>query len=240
MSDGNDGRVAVVTGGSRGIGRAIVESLAEDGWRVYFCSRSPESVAEALEGFSGRFGERVAGRAVDVREQRQVDDFVAWVDGEAGRIDCLVNNAGLGKFGPVDDITGDEWREVIRTNLDGCFYFIRAVAPIMKRRGEGYVFNIASLAAKNPFPGGAAYNASKFGLLGLSDAAMLDLRHDGIRMSVIMPGSVETEFHRQRRDDTSWMLGPDDVARTVMDLLAYPERALPSRVELRPSQPPKK
>ena len=240
MSDGNDRRVAVVTGGSRGIGRAIVESLAEDGWRVYFCSRSPESVAEAQEGFSGRFGERVAGRAVDVREQRQVDDFVAWVDGEAGRIDCLVNNAGLGKFGPVDDITGDEWREVIRTNLDGCFYFIRAVAPIMKRRGEGYVFNIASLAAKNPFPGGAAYNASKFGLLGLSDAAMLDLRHDGIRMSVIMPGSVETEFHRQRRDDTSWMLGPEDVARTVMDLLAYPERALPSRVELRPSQPPKK
>lgn len=240
MSDGNDRRVAVVTGGSRGIGRAIVESLAEDGWRVYFCSRSPESVAEAQEGFSGRFGERVAGRAVDVREQRQVDDFVAWVDGEAGRIDCLVNNAGLGKFGPVDDITGDEWRGVIRTNLDGCFYFIRAVAPIMKRRGEGYVFNIASLAAKNPFPGGAAYNASKFGLLGLSDAAMLDLRHDGIRMSVIMPGSVETEFHRQRRDDTSWMLGPDDVARTVMDLLAYPERALPSRVELRPSQPPKK
>lgn len=240
MSDGNDGRVALVTGGSRGIGRAIVEALAGDGWRVYFCSRNPDSVAEALEGYSGRFGDRVAGRAVDVREQAQVDDFVVWVDGAAGRIDCLVNNAGLGKFGPVDEITGDEWREVVQTNLDGCFYFLRAVAPIMKREGGGYVFNVASLAAKNPFAGGAAYNASKFGLLGLSDAAMLDLRHDGIRMSVIMPGSVETEFHRRRRDDTSWMLGPEDVARTVTDLLAYPDRALPSRVELRPSQPPKK
>lgn len=240
MSDEARERVALVTGGSRGIGRAIVEALAEDGWRVYFCSKSPESVAEAQRTFSGRFGDRVEGRAVDVREQDQVDDFVAWVDGEAGRIDCLVNNAGLGRFAPVDEITGDEWREVIRTNLDGCFYFLRAVAPIMKRAGGGYVFNVASLAAKNPFAGGAAYNASKFGLLGLSDAAMLDLRHDGIRMSVIMPGSVETEFHRQRRDDTSWMLGTDDVARTVMDLLAYPERALPSRVELRPSQPPKK
>lgn len=240
MSENDGERTALVTGGSRGIGRAIVEALAGEGWRVYFCSRNADSVAEALEALSGRFGDRVEGRAVDVREQGQVDDFVAWVDGEAGRIDCLVNNAGLGRFGAVDEITGDEWREVIRTNLDGCFYFIRAVAPIMKRGGGGYVFNVASLAAKNPFAGGAAYNASKFGLLGLSDAAMLDLRHDGIRMSVIMPGSVETEFHRQRRDDTSWMLGTDDVARAVIDLLAYPERALPSRIELRPSRPPKK
>lgn len=240
MSDGDAKRVALVTGGSRGIGRAIVEVLAGDGWRVFFCSRSPDSLAAALEEFSRRFGDRVEGRAVDVREQGQVDEFVSWVDGRAGRIDCLVNNAGLGRFAPVDELTGDQWREVIRTNLDGCFYFLRAVAPIMKREGGGYVFNVASLAAKNPFAGGAAYNASKFGLLGLSDAAMLDLRHDGIRISVIMPGSVETEFHRQRRDDTSWMLAPEDVARTVTDLLAYPKRALPSRVELRPSQPPKK
>lgn len=240
MSDGNERRVALVTGGSRGIGRAIVEALAGGGWRVFFCSRSQSSVAEALEAYSDRFGDRVEGRAVDVREQAQVDELVAWVDERAGRIDCLVNNAGLGRFAPVDEITGDEWREVIRTNLDGCFYCLRAVAPVMKRRGGGYVFNVASLAAKNPFAGGAAYNASKFGLLGLSDAAMLDLRHDGIRVSVIMPGSVETDFGHPRRGDTSWMLTPEDVARTVTDLLAFPERALPSRVELRPSRPPKK
>lgn len=241
MSDEKVQRVALVTGGSRGIGRAVVEVLAEDGWRVYFCSRNPDSVESALGELEGRFGDRVAARAVDVREQGEVDDFVDWVKGEAGRIDCLVNNAGLGRFGRVDEITGDEWREVQRTNLDGSFYFIRAVAPVMREHGGGYVFNIASLAAKNPFAGGAAYNASKFGMLGLSDAAMLDLRHDGIRVSVIMPGSVDTGFRPpERQKETEWMLTPEDVARTVTDLLAYPDRALPSRVELRPSQPPKK
>ena len=233
-------RVALVTGGSRGIGRAVVEALAGDGWRVFFCSLNRGSVDKALERFSASFGDRVEGRPVDVRRQQQVDEFVSWVTERAGRIDVLVNNAGLGRFGAVDEISGDDWREVLQTNLDGSFYFLRAVAPVMKEHGGGYVFNVASLAAKNPFAGGAAYNASKFGLLGLSDAAMLDLRHDGIRVSVILPGSVETEFHRRRRDDTSWMLGPEDVARAVTDLLAYPDRALPSRIELRPSQPPRK
>lgn len=241
MNDDEGQRVAVVTGGSRGIGHGIVEALAAGGWRVFFCSKSEESVASALAELSERFGDRVAARAVDVREQTEVDGFVDWVKSESGRIDCLVNNAGLGRFGSVEEITGEEWREVLRTNLDGAFYFLRAAAPVMKENGGGYVFNIASLAAKNPFPGGAAYNASKFGLLGLSDAAMLDLRHDGIRVSVIMPGSVETGFRPPgRHDETTWMLTPDDVARTVMDLLAYPDRALPSRVELRPSRPPKK
>jgi 3-oxoacyl-[acyl-carrier protein] reductase len=243
MSEAENGetRVALVTGGSRGIGRAIVEALAGGGWRVYFCSKSEDSVGSALGELRERFGERVSGRAVDVREEGEVQEYVDRVAEEAGRIDCLVNNAGLGRFGPVDAITGDEWREVMRTNLDGTFYFLRAVAPVMKANGGGYVFNIASLAAKNPFAGGAAYNASKFGMLGLSDAAMLDLRHDGIRVSVIMPGSVDTDFRPpERQKETAWMLTPEDVARTVMDLLAFPDRALPSRVELRPSRPPKK
>ncbi len=239
MSDGDNTRVALVTGGSRGIGRAIVEALAGEGWRVFLCSKSEESVEAALGELSGRFGDRVEGRPVDIRNPDEVDAFVAWVLERAGRIDCLVNNAGLGRFGSVDELTGEEWREVLHTNLDGAFYCLRAVAPAMKRRGSGYVFNIASLAAKNPFAGGAAYNASKFGMLGLSDAAMLDLRHDGVRVSCILPGSVDTEFGHGR-DDTSWMLTPEDVARTVLDLLAYPERALPSRVELRPSKPPKR
>lgn len=232
-------RIALVTGGSRGIGRAVVEALAGEGWRVFLCSKSQESVETALGELSERFGDRVEGRAVDVRSQGDVDAFVAWVLERAGRIDCLVNNAGLGRFSPVDELSGEEWREVLHTNLDGAFYCLRAVAPAMKRQGSGYVFNIASLAAKNPFAGGAAYNASKFGMLGFSEASMLDLRHQGVRVSCIMPGSVSTEF-RQGRDDTAWMLTPDDVARTVLDLLAYPERALPSRVELRPSKPPKR
>ncbi len=236
----SDDKTAIVTGGSRGIGRAVVETLADDGWTVYFCSKSRGSVDGALTDFRGRFGDRVDGRAVDVREQQEVDAFVAWVAEEAGRIDCLVNNAGLGRFAPVDELSGDAWRETLRTNLDGCFYFLRAVAPVMKRGGGGTILNVASLAARNPFAGGAAYNASKFGLLGMSDAAMLDLRHDGVRVAAILPGSVETEFHQRHRDDTSWMLAPEDVARACADVLAYPGRALASRIELRPTSPPKK
>ncbi len=228
-------RVAIVTGGSRGIGRAVVEALAGDGWRVFLCSLHRDSVETALSELGGR----TAGRAVDVRDQDEVEAFVGWVLSEAGRVDCLVNNAGLGRFGRVDELGGDAWREVIQTNLDGAFYFIRAVAPAMKSQGGGFIVNIASLAAKNPFAGGAAYNASKFGMLGLSEAAMLDLRHDGIRVAAVMPGSVDTDFGHDRKD-TSWMLAGEDVARVVMDLLAFPERALPSRIEIRPSMPPKK
>ena len=234
MSD--ETRTAIVTGGSRGIGRAIVEALLDGGWRVYLCSRSRESVETALGELAGRGP--VAGRPVDVQEQAEVDGFVGWVRQEAGRIDCLVNNAGLGHFGAIDGLTGEQWREVLRTNLDGAFYFIRAVAPAMKERGGGWIFNIASLASKNPFAGGAAYNASKFGMLGMSEAAMLDLRHDGIRVAAILPGSVDTAFHS--RDERGWMLLPEDVAKTVTDLLAFPDRALPSRIELRPTQPPKR
>jgi len=243
MSEESEERVAIVTGGSRGIGRAVVEALAVDGWRVFLCSLHQDSVGRALSELATELGaglgSRVAGRAVDVREQGEVDAFVEWVLGEAGRVDCLVNNAGLGRFGPVDELSGEVWREVLRTNLDGAFYFIHAVAPAMKRLGGGFIVNIASLAGKNFFAGGAAYNASKFGMMGLSDAAMLDLRHDGIRVAAVLPGSVDTDFGHGR-DDASWMLTGEDVARVVMDLLAFPERALPSRVEIRPSKPPRR
>jgi len=237
MSD--ESRVALVTGGSRGIGRAIVEALLAEGWRVFFCSLSRESVDEAL-GVLGEHGDRVAGRVADVRDQARVDDLVAWVLAEAGRLDCLVNNAGLGRFGPVDSLSAEDWREVIETNLNGAFYAIRAVATPMMERGAGWIVNIASLASKNPFAGGAAYNASKFGLLGLSEAAMLDLRHHGVRVTAVLPGSVDTDFRPQgRKPRTDWMLRPEDVARAVIDLLRYPDRALPSRLELRPSHPPR-
>lgn len=240
MNESEEPRVALVTGGSRGIGRAVVEALLEDGWRVFLCSRRPDSVAAAVDELSRRHGERVAGEAVDVRRQAEVDAFVSRVEGAAGGIDCLVNNAGLGIFGPVDELTGEEWRQVVETNLSGAFYFLRAVAPGMKRRGGGWIFNIASLAGKNPFAGGAAYNASKFGMVGLSEAAMLDLRHYGVRVAAILPGSVDTGFRSTGGRDSGWMLTPEDVARAVTDLLRYPPRALPSLVELRPASPPKK
>jgi NAD(P)-dependent dehydrogenase (short-subunit alcohol dehydrogenase family) len=233
--------VALVTGGTRGIGRAIVEALLGEGWNVGFCGRSAPSVERALEELRPHFGDRVGGRVVDVREAAAVDAFVAWaVDGH-GRLDCLVNNAGIGTFGRVDSLTPAQWRETIDVNLSGVFHGIRAAAPVMRRQGEGWILNIGSLAGKNPFAGGAAYNASKFGLIGLSEAAMLDLRHDGIRVAAILPGSVNTEFGRPKSPEQSaWMLRPDDVARTVLDLVRYPARVLPSLVELRPTKPPKK
>jgi NAD(P)-dependent dehydrogenase (short-subunit alcohol dehydrogenase family) len=231
-------RVALVTGGSRGIGRAIVEALLEEGWHVASSSLSEDSVAGAREALAARYPGRASARVVDVRDPVAVS---AWVDdtiSEVGRVDCLVNNAGLGLFGSVDRLSIDEWQTVLRTNLDGAFYAIRAVAPHMRERGTGWILNIASLASRNPFAGGAAYNASKFGLLGLSDAAMLDLRQHGVRVTAILPGSVDTEFSGTS-GDASWKLAPQDVARAVLDLLRYPDRALPSRLELRPSRPPK-
>jgi NAD(P)-dependent dehydrogenase (short-subunit alcohol dehydrogenase family) len=240
-SNSNDLRTAFVTGGSRGIGKAATAALLERGWQVYFCSRSDDKVAAAESEMKERFGADapVHGDSVDVRDQAAVDAYVARIESESGGIDCLVNNAGLGIFGKVDELTGDQWRQVLGTNLDGAFYVLRAVAVEMKRRGRGWIFNIASLASRNPFPGGAAYNASKFGLLGLSDAAMLDLRPHGVKVMAILPGSVDTDFQPPGGEakDTSWMLGPEDIARTIVDFLDYPERALPSRVELRPTRP---
>jgi NAD(P)-dependent dehydrogenase (short-subunit alcohol dehydrogenase family) len=241
--ESKDKRVAIVTGGSRGIGRAVAEALLGEGWRVHFCGRSPEHVETAQTELAGRYAGAVSGAAVDARSQQEVDRFVAGVLDEEGRIDCLVNNAGLGVFGPVDELTGEQWREVIETNLSGYFYFLRAVAPAMKERGEGWILNVASLAGKNPFAGGAAYNASKFGVIGLSEAAMLDLRQYGVRVAALLPGSVATDFSHPSggggKQDQSWKLQPADIAAMVLHLLAYPPNALPSLVEMRPARPPK-
>lgn len=243
------GKTAIVTGGSRGIGRGVAEALLGDGWRVFFCSRDPESVRRALREMRERFGdERVAGKAVDVRDAAAVEVFVGEVVDRAGRVDCLVNNAGLGYFAPVDELSVEQFREVVETNLHGCFYFLKAVAPAMKRQGSGWILNIASLAGKNPFAGGAAYNASKFGLVGLSEAAMLDLRSHGVRVAAILPGSVATGFagreggekEKKEKKDESWKLQPEDIASMVLHLLRQPGNVLPSLIEMRPSQPPGK
>ena len=233
--------VGVVTGGSRGIGRAIVEALAREGWRVYYCSQSADSLTQSSLELSEAYPERIHGKVCDVGRQDEVEDLVSWVSSDAGRIDCLVNNAGIGHFGPVDEISGESWRRLIRTNLNGSFYAIRAVAPLMKQQGSGWIINIASLAGKNPFAGGTAYNASKFGLVGLSEASMLDLRQYGIRVAAILPGGVRTEFsHPRPGASDDWKLTPEDIARTVLDLLRHDSRSLPSLIEIRPSRPPKK
>lgn len=235
---GPEHQIAIVTGGSRGIGRAVAEALLGAGWTVRFCSRSPESVERASRELAARFGERVSGRAVDVRSEEQVEAFVAEVVARDGRLDCLVNNAGIGRFGPVDELTGEAWREVVETNLAGAFYFLRAAARAMKPHGRGHVFNVASLAGRHAMAGGAAYNASKFGLVGMSEAAMLDLRPHGIKVAALLPGSVATEFGAGR-GGSDWRIAPEDLGALVLHLLSYPDRTLPSLVEIRPTRPGK-
>ncbi len=233
--------VALVTGGSRGIGRAVVEALLRRGDRVWFTGLDAARLAAAERELGERYPPPLAvGRVCDIRHFPAIENLVAEIDERDGRLDVLVNNAGLGYFAPVDEMDPEMFETVIETNLTGAFHGIRAAAPLMRRDGKGWIFNIASLAAKNPFAGGAAYNASKFGLLGLSDAAMLDLRHAGIRVAAICPGSVETDFGSGRmRDGGDWRLQPEDVAKVVTDLLDFPDRALPSRIEIRPTRPPK-
>jgi 3-oxoacyl-[acyl-carrier protein] reductase len=233
-------RVAVVTGGTRGIGEAIARRLASDGLAVFVSGRTEESVRIALERFA-KAGLSIRGFAADARREEDQKRLVESAAREGGRLDVLVNNAGIGHFGPVDRLKPEQFREVIETNLLGPYYATHHAAPIMKRGGGGFIVNIASLAAVNAFAGGAAYNASKFGLLGFSDASMLDLRHEGIRIATVLPGSVASEWsHSHGNTDASWMLSTEDVAEAVADLVRFPDRAIASRIDLRPSRPPKK
>ena len=235
-----ESRVALVTGGTRGIGEAIARRLAADGFVVFVSGRTEESTSAALARFA-KGGLAIRGFAADARREQDQKRLVESVAREAGRLDVLVNNAGIGHFEPVDRLAPERFREVLETNLFGPYYAIHYAAPLMKANGGGFVVNIASLASVNAFAGGAAYNASKFGLLGFSEAAMLDLRHDGIRIAAVLPGSVATEFgHSHGNRDLSWMLTAEDVAEAVADLVRFPNRAIPSRIDLRPSKPPKK
>ena len=237
-----DGRVAVVTGGSKGIGRGIAEALLAEDAAVFLTARHGEQVTATVTEFQRQHGDRVAGQAGDVRRFDEVEQFMNAAAEQFGGIDILVNNAGMGVFAPVAEMSLDDWHAIIETNLTGVFYCCKAGIPHLKRRGGGYIINISSLAGKNAFPGSTAYCASKFGLNGFSEALMQEVRYDGIRVSYIMPGSVETAFggdDRQARK-RDWALRPEDVAQVVVDLLRHPGRSLPSRVEIRPSQPPRK
>ena len=185
--------------------------------------------------------DRAVGFVCDVRDIRDVQAMVEFTVGELGGVDILVNNAGIGLFGTVEEMTPEDFRAVIETNVIGVYHCCHETIPLMRERGGGYIINISSLAGANPHPRMAAYNASKFGLNGFSEALMQEVRHDGIRVSYIMPGSVNTSFGGDEpSDEKSWQLQPEDIARAVMGLLIQEDRALVSRVEVRPSQPPKK
>ena len=234
------GKVALVTGSTRGIGRAIAESLAAAGASVAVSARREKDVSETVAAMKQN-GWDVLGSACDVRRYDEVTALMAYVADEASGLDILVNNAGVGIFGSIAELSPESWDQVIGTNLTGVFYCSHASLPYLKKRGGGAIINISSLAGKNAFKGGAAYNASKFGLEGLSEAMMLDLRYQNIKVAYVMPGSVATEFAgRGSGDGDDWRLSSEDVAEVVMGILAQDHRALASRVELRPFQPPQK
>jgi 3-oxoacyl-[acyl-carrier protein] reductase len=235
------GKTAVVTGGTKGIGRAIAESLVNAGVDVSFSARHESEIERVAVELNEAGPGRAAGFFCDVRDEAQVKAFFAQTVEKFGGIDILVNNAGIGMFATVESMSGDDFRAVIETNLCGVFYCCHEAIPLLKQRGGGYIINISSLAGTNAHPRMAAYNASKFGLNGFSEALMQEVRHDNIKVSYIMPGSVNTEFAGDEpSDEKSWQLQPADVANTVINLLLYPDRALASRIELRPSRPPKK
>jgi 3-oxoacyl-[acyl-carrier protein] reductase len=232
-------KVAVITGGTRGIGRAIVERLLVEGASVAFCGRSSDAVARAAGEMARATGGNVYGEAADVSKPDEVRRFFQSVDARLGSIGILVNNAGLGIFRRVADMSIQEWGQMIDVNLSGVFYCCREALPRFNNRGGGYIINISSLAGKNAFSGGAGYNASKFGLNGFSEALMLDHRYENVRVSYIMPGSVDTEFGTGTSADADWKISPADVAEVVMSLLRMPDRTLVSRVEMRPLKPRK-
>ena len=197
MSGFLSGKVAAVTGATKGIGYAIAESLAQEGAGVAICGRSQQTVDNAAKRLSESTGSKVSGLALDVRNPDQVSKFFQFIDATFGGLDILVNNAGLGIFAPVAEITYEQWKETLETNLSGVFYCCKEGIPRLRQRGGGSIINISSLAGKNSFAGGAAYNASKFGLNGFSEAMMLDHRRDNIRVTYVMPGSVDTDFSPQ-------------------------------------------
>src|SRR5712692_11014127 len=236
-------KVAVVTGGTRGIGHSIAEALLAEGAKAFICGRDAAHLKAALDGLGRRHsGDRVDGIVADVRRYEDCRRLIERACERFGGLDILVNNAGIGAFKPVDQLTPEEWDATIGTNLSGAFYCCREAIPLLRQRGGGYIFNISSLAGVNPFAGGSAYNASKFGLNGFSEAMMQDVRYDGIRVSYIMPGSVATDFAGTpgSKARESWKLTGEDIAKAVIDLYKFPASARASRIEMRPSQPPRK
>jgi NAD(P)-dependent dehydrogenase (short-subunit alcohol dehydrogenase family) len=240
MADRNlEGQRAVVTGSTKGIGLAIAQSLVAEGTKVVISSRHQADVDNTVESLDPSAQNQVSGRVCDVREADQVSDLVQHCVESFGGIDVLVNNAGIGIFRSVEEMSLQEWRDTLATNLDGVFYGCHFAIPEMKKNGGGFIINVGSLAGVNAFPYGTAYNASKFGLVGFSEALMQEVRYDDIRVANVMPGSVATEFSRNQ-DKSSWKLSAADVAEVVIQTLKRDPRCLTSRIEMRPSKPPKK
>jgi 3-oxoacyl-[acyl-carrier protein] reductase len=226
-------KVALITGGSKGIGYGIAKSLLQRGYKVAITSRNQSSADSASEELK-EFGE-IIGLEADVKDLNSQTKAVQALLGKWGRLDVLIANAGVGHFAPIDELDPDQWLDTIDTNLTGVFYSVKASLDALKN-SEGYIITISSLAGNNFFPGASAYNASKFGLTGFTQAAMLDLRKYNIKVTTIMPGSVASHFaaHEPDSEKDAWKIQPEDIGQMVVDLLNMPARTLPSKVEVRP------
>lgn len=231
-------RVALITGGTRGIGRGVAEALLKAGDTVAVTGTAEDAVVKAERELS-QIGSAVA-IVCDVRTPSSVEAAVRTVVAKFGRLDVLVNNAGVGVGAPIADLTHDEWHRIIATNLTGVFNCCKAAIPRLRESGGGWIVNVSSLSSTNPFPGGAAYCASKAAVNAFSDALMQELRYDNIRVTCVLPGSVATGFSgREPNTGADWKLLPEDVAHAIVDLLDHAPRSLPSRIEIRPSRPQK-
>ena len=235
------GKSAVVTGATRGIGLAIAMALLERGGRIFVCARSSSDVEQTVASLGSSYGDRLHGVACDVSNYDSVRSLFRAVKETFGTLDILINNAGVGSRSYVEQMSVEEWNATIGTNLSGVFHCCREALPLIKANGGGYIINIGSLAGKHASAGSAAYCASKFALVGFSESLMQEVRFDHIRVSHVMPGSVNTSFGRGGGQDSTktWKLLPEDVATTVVHLLEMDARALPSQIELRPSEPKK-
>jgi len=230
------GKVAIVTGSTKGIGLAIAERMINEGMSVVVSARTEADIGTVTE----RLGDNAAGIVCDVADPSACASLIEGTVERFGKLDVLVNNAGLGIFKPIAEMSVEEWQLQIDVNLGGVFYCSKAALPHLSASGNGYIINIGSLASRNTFAAGTGYNASKFGLLGMTEAMMLDVRYDDVRVSIVMPGSVNTPFNNHEQSgERGWKLEADDCALAVMQLLEYPPEAHVSRVEMRPAQPNK-
>lgn len=232
------GKVAYITGGSKGIGYGVAAKLLDAGMKVAISGRNLKTVEEAAKELGT--DDQVLALASDVTKHKDEDNAVAHILNKWGQIDVVLANAGVGHFAPVDELSEDEWHQMINTNLNGVFHTLKATVEALKK-SKGYYMTLASLAGTNFFAGGAGYNATKFGVVGFTQAAMLDLRKYDIKVSTIMPGSVATHFAGNEPDQKdAWKIQPEDIGELVLDLLKMHPRTLPSKIEVRPSRPDKK
>jgi len=230
-----EGKVAYITGGTKGIGYGIAESLLEQGMKVAVSGRSQESADAAVKGLNNP--DKVLGLVSDVAKLEDEKKAVATILDKWGQLDVVMANAGVGHFAPIDELEDEKWHQMINTNLNGVYHTLKASVEALKK-SEGYYMTLASLAGTNFFATAAGYNATKFGVVGFTQAAMLDLRHYNIKVTTIMPGSVASHFNNNEPSDKdAWKIQPEDIGKLVIDLLTMHPRTLPSKIEVRPTRP---